>query len=385
MFQIQTIKKYDTHIVGYYGMQNSGDDALMHATLWGANNLLNYKSNSMGAYQAINNVPAINKQVTLRSDQVFPGQNRLTQYKAAAQSKSIIFGGGSVLHSETDINFKRHMMKLAGNHTSRAVGVSLGPFQSVAAERSCANFLQECSFVGVRDQQSLDIARELAPDANVEKTFDLAPLLLCAKPIQKINKTRSGIALSLCPVAVDPFGNTNTETEKKRINEICHLIEKLYVATGESITLLTFNGHSLLGDWKINQSVVARLSNKLPITMKMYNPNPFDVLNDLTNYKVIISMRLHGSILGYLANTPVISINYHSKCKGWCQQIGLNEQYQFDADNLHIDAITQQIEQGFTDNFVSPTLAISSALTNALSNWSITHDQAKFYSNYSAI
>lgn len=385
MFKMYSIKKYDAHIVGYYGMKNSGDDALMHATIWGANHLLNYKSNSIAAYQQINNAPLINQHITLHSNQAFPGQNRLTQYKAAAKSRSIIFGGGSVLHSETDINFKRHMMQIAGNKTSRAVGVSLGPFQSIAAEKSCVNFLHECEFVGVRDQQSLDIAREIAPDANVKKTFDLAPLLLCAKPLKLIKSPRNGIALSLCPVAVDPFGKTNKVIENKRINEFCYLIEKLYKNTGEHITLLTFNGHRLLGDWKINQTIAARLNNKVPITIRMYNPDPFVVLNDLANYKVIISMRLHGSILGFLSKTPIVSINYHEKCQGWCQQVGLNEQYQFNADDLNIDEILKQIEHGLTTSFIPPTLEVNSALNNALSNWSTSHEKTKFYSNYSAI
>lgn len=385
MFKKHLIKKYDAHIVGYYGMQNSGDDALMHATLWGANNLLAFKNNSIGIYEHSDHDISKTQEVTLRAIQTFPGHNRLIQYKAAIQSKSIIFGGGSVLHSESDINFKRHMIKLAEAHKSRAIGVSLGPFQSISAEKSCAHFLQECNFVGVRDQQSLDIARSIAPDANVEKTFDLAPLLLCAKPLPLTKKVRRGIALSLCPVAVDPFGRTNSEVERKRINEFCHLIETLYKSTGEPITLLTFNGHYLLGDWRINQAIAKRLNDKVPIKIRPYNPNPFDVLNDLASYKTIISMRLHGSILGYLANTPVISINYHSKCQGWCQQVGLNEQYQFNAENLHVEAIKQQIEQGLEHRFIPPKLTVSSALNNALSNWSISHEKAKFYSNYSAI
>jgi polysaccharide pyruvyl transferase WcaK-like protein len=32
------MKKYDAYLVGYYGMKNSGDDALMYATAWGAQN-----------------------------------------------------------------------------------------------------------------------------------------------------------------------------------------------------------------------------------------------------------------------------------------------------------------------------------------------------------
>lgn len=378
-------KKYDAHIVGYYGMQNSGDDALMHATAWGAKNLLQKQSTSLGLYSSANQSVPVTRQYQLKYNQKFPGQNRLTQYKAALQSKAIIFGGGSVLHSESDINFKRHLMTLAGAQHSRAMGVGIGPFQSIAAEKSCAGFLNECGFVGVRDQESFDIAKSLAPNAKVKKTFDLAPLLLCAKA-EKIGSTpRTGIALSLCSVAINPMGEVDHDAEKKRINDFCQLIYKVYKNTGQAITLIEFNGHAALGDWQINNAIVTRLQKKIPIMVKKYNPDPFAVMADLASYKAVISMRLHGSILAYLANTPVLSINYHSKCQGWCQQIGLAENYQFNLKNIDVEGLEKELEQGLNTGFVSPSLAVSKALESALSNWSISHEQAKFYSNYSAI
>jgi polysaccharide pyruvyl transferase WcaK-like protein len=378
-------KKYDAHIVGYYGMQNSGDDALMHATAWGAKNLLQKQSTSLGLYSFANQSVPVTRQYQLKYNQKFPGQNRLTQYKAALQSKAIIFGGGSVLHSESDINFKRHLMTLAGARQSRAMGVGIGPFQSIAAEKSCADFLNECGFVGVRDQISFDIAKSLAPNAKVKKTFDLAPLLLCAKPQKIASAPRTGIALSLCSVAINPMGKIDHNAERKRIDDFCQLISKVYKHTGQAITLIEFNGHAALGDWQINNAIVTRLQKKIPIMVKKYNPDPFAVMADLASYKAIISMRLHGSILAYLANTPVLSINYHSKCQGWCQQIGLAENYQFNLQNFDVEGLKKELEQGLNTGFVSPSLAVSRALESALSNWSISHEQAKFYSNYSAI
>jgi len=379
------LKKYDAYIVGYYGMKNSGDDALMQATVWAANHLLNCKTSNIGLYSSPLQDIATTHQVKLNFEQNFPGQNRLINYKAALQSKSIVFGGGSVLHSETDINLKRHLIKLSGSKNSRAVGVSLGPFQTVSAEEACTQFLNECSFVGVRDTKSFDIAKSLAPQANIEKTFDLAPLLLCARKRKPSSEKRKGIAFALCPVAVSPNGEVDKKAEENRIDKLCNLIRNLYKSTGETITLLEFNGHSSLGDWQINNVVMMRLHQEVPLVLKEYNPNPFSVLDDLETYKVVVSMRLHGSILGYLANTPVLSINYHEKCKGWCQQVGLKQNYRFNLQELNIQEISWQVEQGLLYGFTPPTLAIDTALKNSLSNWSISHEQAKFYSHYSAI
>jgi len=379
------LKKYDAYIVGYYGMRNSGDDALMLATEWAAKQLIGCDNSTVGLYGNYAREILSEHKLALRFNQQFPGQNRLMHYKAALQSKRIIFGGGSVLHSESDINLKRQLMSLSSAKNSLAVGVGIGPFNSLAAEKSCAKFLNECGYIGVRDNTSLDIAQSIAPSANVKKTFDLAPLLLCSKEYKPQKLVRKGIALTLCSVATNAMGQTNKLAEEKRFEQFAQLITRLYETTGEPITLIEFNGHSLLGDWKINNNIVNKLKKNIPVTIKKYDPNPIALLENLSGYKAILSMRLHGSILGYLANTPVLSINYHSKCKGWCDEIGMPEEYQINLSNLNVENIVNQITHGLSTSFRPPTLSIETALQNSLSNWSIQNETYKFYSNYSAI
>ncbi|NQZ24150.1 MAG: polysaccharide pyruvyl transferase family protein [Colwellia sp.] len=380
------LKKYDAYLVGYYGMRNSGDDALMYATAWAAKHLIGCDNTKVGLYGDYTRETKSDHKLALKFNQQFPGQNRLLHYKTALQSKRIIFGGGSVLHSETDINLKRQLMSLSSPKKSLAVGVGIGPFKSLAAEKSCAKFLNECGYIGVRDNESFEIAECIAPRANVQKTFDLAPLLLLSsKREHPQNIARKGIALTLCSVAINAMGNTDNIEEEKRFEQFAQLITRLYQQTGEPITLIEFNGHQLLGDWKINNNIVAKLNKNIPITIKRYDPNPIALLESLASYKTIISMRLHGSILSYLANTPVLSINYHSKCKGWCDEIGMPKEYRINLSDLNIEHIVNQITQGLSSSFKQPTLSLESALKNSLSNWSIKNETYKLYSNYSAI
>jgi polysaccharide pyruvyl transferase WcaK-like protein len=378
-------KKYDAYLVGYYGMQNSGDDALMNATAWGAKHLINCENTIVGLYGDHTREIQSDHKVALKFNQRFPGQNRLLHYKSALQSKRIIFGGGSVLHSETDINLKRQLMFLSNPKKSLAVGVGIGPFNSLGAEKACAKFLNECGYVGVRDAESLDVAKRIAPNANVKKTFDLAPLLLCSKEYKPNKIERKGIAMSLCSVAIDAMGKTDKLAEQQRFEKFAELIKQLYINTGEPITLIEFNGHSSLGDWKINNNIIAKLDNTVPINVEKYEPNPIKLLEKLSSYRAIISMRLHGSILGFLANTPVLSVNYHSKCEGWCEEVGMSKDYQIDLFNLNIEKIVSSIVKGLSTSFIPPILSVNAALNNSLSNWSIQNEQYKIYRNYSAI
>ncbi len=378
-------KKYDAYLVGYYGMRNSGDDALMYATAWAAKHLIGCDNTKVGLYSHHACETESKYKLSLAFNQKYPGQNRLLHYKTAIQSKRIIFGGGSVLHSETDINLKRQLMSLSSHKKSLAVGVGIGPFTSIAAEKSCAKFLTECGYVGVRDNISLDIAQSIAPKANVTKTFDLAPLLLCSKKYKPQNVERKGIALTLCSVAINAMGKTDENAELQRIEQFTQLITLLYQKTGEPITLIEFNGHSLLGDWRINNIIVARLSKNIPVAIKKYEQNPIALLEHLASYKAILSMRLHGAILGYLANTPVLSLNYHNKCQGWCDEIGMHENYQIDLFNLDVENIISQIIQGLSTSFTPPALSIENAIKKSLANWSTQNEKYKLYRNYSTI
>lgn len=379
-------KKYDAYLVGYYGMRNSGDDALMLASAWAAKHLLGCENIKVGLYgEHERATPNAQHSLALQFQQKFPGENRLLHYKTALQSKRIIFGGGSVLHSEKDINLKRQLMSLSHAQNSLAVGVSIGPFNTVAAEKACAKFLNECGYVGVRDNKSLAIAQSIAPKANVKKTFDLAPLLLCSNDFKAQKNKRKGIALTLCAVAIDAMGKTDKYAEQQRAEQFAALITQLHYKTHEPITLIEFNGHHTLGDWNINNNIISRLNKCIPITIKKYEPNPIALLGHLANYKAMISMRLHGAILGYLADTPVLSINYHSKCKGWCDEIGMPTDYQTDLYHLDIEKITTQIENGLSTHFKRPSLSIDVALENSLSNWSTQNEKHKFYSRYSTL
>jgi polysaccharide pyruvyl transferase WcaK-like protein len=276
-------------------------------------------------------------------------------------------------------------MSLSSPKNSLAVGVGIGPFTSIAAEKSCAKFLHECGYVGVRDSKSLEIAQSIAPKANINKTFDLAPLLLCTKKYKPQKSERKGIAFTLCSVGLNAMGKTDKNAEQQRIKQFTQLMTQLFQKTGEPITLIEFNGHSSLGDWKINNNIVDRLSKTIPVTIKKYDPNPIALLENLSSYKAILSMRLHGAILGYLANTPVLSVNYHSKCRGWCDEIGMNADYQIDLSNLDIEQIVTQIVKGLSTSFIPPTLPVDTAIKNSLSNWSIQNEQHKFYRHYSTV
>lgn len=360
-------KKYQAYIMGYYGMQNTGDDVLLYTTRWASQHKLGAMHNLVSSAANIK----CNEfgDITALPEPSFRGHHRLLHYKNALQSEKVIFGGGSVLHSETDIQFKRHLIQLAGRKNSRCVGVGVGPFESTAAEKACAKFLNECGFIGIRDPESYAIAQNLAPNANLHLTFDLAPLLLCHQVNKIVPIERKGIMFNFCQQAIDAFGNVNEQNEQQRVDMAVQSIQQTWQQTQEPIILLDFNGHSQFGDFHIHNKIMARVSNDIKITHIPYDPNPFKVMQRIAGFKASVSMRLHSAILSYLVNTPALSINYHNKCRNWCEQVGVPAKYQFDAQNIVPEQLATQLSHGIGTGFAKPTLKPEEAVQAALLNW----------------
>ncbi len=409
-----------TLIVGYYGKKNLGDDALLLASTWATQNILNNNDLTCTASDAIDLVNFKQPKPTLQSTQKFPGHNRLLQYRLAWQSKQIVLGGGSVLHSAHDLNIKRLMLKLSSKSQKTstlskqhmAVGVGIEAFVNEQAKLACKNFLNECPFIGVRDEKSYQRAKQLAPKANVAMTFDLAPTLLCHQDLidhkqqlkqdarQQQNhcaEQRFGIAINLCSVPVDGLGNVNVAAEQKRVLQYAKLICKLLETTQEHITLISLNAEPMGATKRLNDDdLLAKVRSNVTIKLAdtslvkrlhliKYHPDPINFIKILSTFKVVIAMRLHGAILSYIGKTPVIVVNYHDKCKAWCDQVLISSQYRVNLDNFDVKEIHGTIVAGLKYGFTPPIITVKSALKQSLKNWRLSDEQIEYFCDHSAL
>jgi len=361
-------------LVGYYGMQNTGDDALMNATAWGAKRFLGADSLSVTSPQVLKLYNGENLSRTLVTTQRFSGQNRLKSYLKAIDSNRIIFGGGSVLHNARDINLKRDLMKLSRGRNHLALGVGIGPFTDTRAEQSCKRFLNSCEFVGVRDAASYDIARSIAPHANVVLTFDLAPQLLNIEGFDIVPVQRKGIAVCLCP---KERLSGDLKAEHRRLKNIANALDAQYIFTQEPIVFVSFNGHPDLGDHQVHKEVASLLSHKTMFNFVEYDSNPFRVLQRMATFKLAICMRLHAAVFSYLTRTPFISLNYHPKCEQWSKQVGLPKRYSFNSESFDPKILTNEVCRGISDGFEPCDLSLNQAINLSMENWRYCYENTK--------
>lgn len=367
-------RQYDTYLVGYYGMQNSGDDALLLSSIMGAKHYLQSRSLIVSASTDIDFEGHDFDVNPIRETQTFKGQNRLQHYYAAMRSERVVFGGGSVLHTAQDIQIKRHMMALSNPEKCMALGVGIGPFNDANARKQCKRFLNECGFVGVRDKKSYELAKQLAPEANIKLTFDLAPMLALSSITAPNNQSESGILINVCPVPKDAMGRTDHHQHKVMLTKMSNVIEDTWNASHEPINLISLNGHQQYGDNLLCKQLVDKFEGKIPVKFIPYQANPLEMMNIISGHKVFLSMRLHGLVFGYLTGTPVLAVNYHTKGHQWCEQVGMATEQRFDAVTFKPKELVKTLLMGLKTGFKAPALAVNDAVNQSLSNWRYQHD-----------
>ncbi|MEM7099127.1 MAG: polysaccharide pyruvyl transferase family protein [Pseudomonadota bacterium] len=360
------MKKYDYLVCGYYGMKNTGDDALLLAC-WQILRRMHPQ-----AKVAVTASHCEYGQPVLPARERFRGHRRLAMYRAAANSTSIIFGGGSTFHSKTDLQLKTHMLALAGDGPHMAVGVGIGPFTDEKTKSVCKRLLEQLAFVGVRDQQSYDLCKEMGL-TNCRLTFDLAPSILPANlPSFWTHEKRAGIGVSLCPL--EGLGKGNPQDERRRLDTIIQSLEAVAQTTGEPIVLLDFNGHDYWGDAKLHAEIQNRLSPEIEVRRYSYAAHPMEFFNRIRKLKCMVGMRLHAQVFSYLTQTPVIALNYHSKNEGWLDQIGHPEALRMDCRNLSAKKLFGLIAAGVCRGFPMPSKPVDEAVANSLNNWNYLYD-----------
>lgn len=350
----------DVYIVGYYGKQNLGDNALLNASALGAEVFWHSKSLRVSTVRPLQ-LNGFSHPQTIKDEQSFKGQNRLLNYLHGVRADRILVGGGSVFHTAQDINIKRHLIKLSRSGRLDALGVSLGPFADQQGELACKRFLDEATFVGVRDFQSMQIAKSLSPNANVKLTFDLAPSLAVHPnfPVPAANDERRGMAVCLC----------HTPQAYTKVSHIAKALLETYQETGEPITLVDFNGHPTHGDHAIHLQVLKQLDGLVPVTHVVYQDDPIKTLRLLSKQRLTLAMRLHAAVFSYMVHTPFLSLNYHPKCNGWCQQIGQAEPLTMQLEDIESNTLSKAILAQFVNPNPVPALPVDQAVQLSLNNW----------------
>lgn len=366
------MKMFNSDILfsGYYGQQNTGDDAFVEVSSWGAKK---YWGKSNLRYLAIKkDLPEVKESIK-GYPFTLPKTYTMQRNLLLKTAKIIVSAGGSTFHSIPPNSVKELTLKYKQHLKIGAIGVSIGPFSSKKNEKEIIEYIKQMDFLALRDKSSYEFANSLNLDYNPVEAFDLAALL---PQIYLNTKTKNATTLKRIGVSVCNYERYikggNKENETRRNTFIIELLKQLKKNKQFIFRFFIFNGNQKIGDEGLTREIIRNLqleSDRFDIIP--YDPVTERTWNLIQDCDTVISTRLHASIFACFAKVPFFLIEYHRKCADFLQDVGQEEKYRlFDAE-MNVGTVVEQILSAANGDYDSPKY-VNEMQRKAILNFTLT-------------
>ena len=299
------------HAVGFYGWDNFGDELFRAAIqrnrelLWGEGVRVRSFVAPRWLHQDLGPVG----QVTRIAEALL----------GALWADTVALCGGSVLEDIRGTQRIRGQLQRRGQ-SIEALGVSLGPWASPDARERVRAYVSSMRRVVVRDRAS-----QVRFDGSVAVGGDLAALYpMPVIPVQERDY------LTIC-VSRDSHAS---------IEDVAALLSTLLADVSLPVKLLALNVRKSRGDVEWSHELRERLREvhgEIEVVAFETIDQTIDVI---ARSRAVWSQRLHGVIVAYLCDVPVLALSHHQKITDFARDIGLPQR--FLRDSLSADGGTRE-------------------------------------------
>lgn len=332
--------EYDVVISGYYGFENSGDDALLKAMI-----------ESLQMY-----IPDIRILVLSESPkstkQTFNVDSRkrfdlLMVIRSLKDAKMLINGGGSLIQDATSSQSLYYYLWVM--HMAKKLGLKvymyangIGPIKDHNV-KLVSKIVNKADLITLRDRISAKELERLGVNKpEIEITADPAIIL---KPDSSASTDKI-------------FETEKIPTGKKYIGISVRSWNKndgRFIEKIASIADYAYENYSLIPvfipmrypvDAKYSEAVASAMKNKAYIIQGKYSVT--DTIAIVQKMELVIGMRLHTLIYAASGGVPLIGLIYDPKNKGFMDYIGQNRMES--VDNIDIEKIKAYIHEIATDD-----------------------------------
>ncbi len=316
-------------IIGYYGWNNTGDDAMLYVILQRL-----YSSNPDGEFVILSQCTVFTPPY-IKSTKFVDSKDILNVLFEIMKSSVVILGGGTHLYDYG--NKKNRIVRLSQMLvllTFCKLSLKRIYFICIGAEPSntkwgkflIKHICKLADIIYVRDNLSYNVIEKYGLDPI--RSFDLAAQLTFSK------KCKNGDILG---VSILPFYSIYYNDKVKDNIFICKISEGLKQWLNEDpeglIYLFVFKGKSKDDDVFATEELLRLLGHER-VKIIPYNPNPIEVLEKVSECTAFIGMRFHACVFAYISNIPLLIISYARKNDSLANDIGLD-----DCAILHLDNI----------------------------------------------
>ncbi|HSH35942.1 polysaccharide pyruvyl transferase CsaB [Schnuerera sp.] len=304
-------------ISGYYGFDNSGDDAILKAIVKD----IKKKDNSIGITVLSNNPIFTEKVYGIKAVNRFKMKKVI---KAIKECDLFISGGGSLLQDITSTRsllYYLTLMKLA-NKLKKPIMIyanGIGPINKKTNRILTKRTLKKVDLITLRDEDSKVFLEELGVQNN--NIFVTADPVFTLEPSEDIvidkilNKEGVPQEKPLVGVSV-----RNWMDEDNLISNVAKAID--YVIQQYRVNVILIPMH-YPEDLSISNSILENVTNQKNCYIISNKYNVEDIMGVIRKLEMIVAMRLHSLIYAATQNVPMVGIVYDPKIEGFLKSIDM--------------------------------------------------------------
>jgi polysaccharide pyruvyl transferase WcaK-like protein len=337
-------KEKKFYLWGWSGQLNTGDDIFAHVVAWGLRRYMH--GNQLFMDSDLSRV--LSRRCRIHTAEPvcrgIPGLFRLRRAWFRHEADCFVLAGGTLLPTQ-----KGTVELLADNHWCQprrsriAMGLSVGPFQSLHHEDSVAELLNSMEYVAFRDDFSYDWAVSRRLKTKLVRAFDLAVLLPECLATADVNRSQNG-ALGISLLA--PEAQRVRARLPRDIDIARHVgasAARVSAKLGLSVVFfsLCLNSYS---DDRVMARAFAEAFQGDRVELFEHNGDPVRTFEKVRSCSHMVSMRLHGGIMAFAAGVPFLQLEYHPKCRDFAKTIGLAEPHRLDMNDFSAEVFTRKLE-----------------------------------------
>ena len=351
-------KNFDMVLSGYYGFDNSGDDALLKAVIDTVR-----KEREDVKILVLSKKPA----QTMEEHRGVYSINRYDFFailKHLKRSRLFVYGGGSLIQDITSTKsliYYTYLLKAAKMYGLKLMvyGNGIGPVVKKVNVKRARVALSMCDYISLRDPESMEVIKNLGVDTektrttiSVDPAFTIEPSdateVLAAEGLQG-GKKYFGVSCRAWR-----FNEANF------VGKMAKIIEEKSRAYGLVPVYIPMHPN----DYNILKEIAAKTSVESVMLSKVYDVR--QLMGICESLQFVMSMRLHTLIYAVAVGTPIIGLAYDPKVKNFVAYADLD--MHLDTSNLDEVALSKMIDE-IWDNYddVKEKIAKEAARLKALS------------------
>jgi polysaccharide pyruvyl transferase CsaB len=349
-------------LIGWFGAGNIGDEAILISELLLLRNHLSKSEiyilsfNPEKTRKLTANIPEVKKILRMGSKRDVFKSDFLGIFKAFREVDVVLIGGGGIfqdIYNHYPIPFFTGMALLARWNKKRLVlyCVGIGPIRGSIGKKLCKVAANSADMICVRDAGSKDLLKSLGVNKPVHLSADPVFLLEpvkngnVEKVIQSHHLGRNGPA-----IGVNVQDLLFWKSESRKI--LAETLDTLIKERGATIVFLPLGAYkdgwfnrekSSAVDMAASKKLAALMGGKYSIITDELTPQ--ELLAVIEKLDLVISMRLHGLIMGLNAGVPVIALTYEeeSKIRNLMERLN-QEKNLFNVNTLSYQELLERIE-----------------------------------------